>query len=311
MIRKTAVLAAACTLALAGTSAQAQENKAPGWYAKVVGNFAMTNGNSEASTLGFSADVTRAFLRSDVNLVAGALRQSNTKFTFGATGTSAAGPFTIRQDETTEVSSEAYFVRLKGRYRFTERLAGVLGGDYERDVPAGIDSRTIGVAGVDYLFAERDNLKFSVGAGVTVTSETQVVPEGQGANVALAGPAESGLGARFGWKLEYGFGNKDDGGKPGSRFLSDLVVDQDLENTDDLRVNAVHAIEVAINRTFGLRVGMTLKYDNDPPVLALKPVNPTTGQAVNMGTSPLPTIALEKTDMIFTAGLTVNVFSAR
>jgi hypothetical protein len=310
MIRKTAVLAVACTLALAGTPATAQENKAPGWYAKVVGNFAMTNGNSEASTLGFSADLSRAFLRSDVTLVAGALRQSNTKFSFGATGTSAAGPFTVLQTENTEVASEAYFARLKGRYRFTERLAGYLGGDYERDVPAGIDSRTIGAAGVDYLFAERENLKFSVGAGVTVTSETQVVPEGQGVNVALAGAADSGLGARFGWKLEYGFGSKDAEGKPGSRFLSDVVVDQDIENTDDLRINAAHAIEVAINRTFGLRVGMTLKYDNDPPVLALKPVD-AAGQAINMGTSPLPTIALEKTDMVFTAGLTVNVFSAR
>lgn len=308
MNRASALLVVAA--AAVASAASAQENKDPGWHAKVIGNFASTSGNSEASTLGLSVDLARVFHRSDVSLSAGALRQSNTRVSFAATGAGAAGPFTVSQAAINEVSSEAYFARLKGRYRFRERLAGYLGGDFERDVPAGIDSRTIGVAGADYLVADRDELKFSVGAGVTVTSETQVVPAGQGANVGLAGVVESGLGARFAWNFEYGFGARGDDGKAGSRFTSGLVVDQDLENTDDLRVNAVHAVEVAINRTFGLRLGVTVRFDNDPPVLALRPVD-AAGQAIEMGASPLPVVALEKTDTAFTAGLTVKLFAAR
>jgi putative salt-induced outer membrane protein YdiY len=301
MNRKIAVKAVvACALALATVGAQAQENKAPGWYAKAIGSFASASGNTKTSTLGLSADVTRSWLRSDVNFVAGALRQSNTKYTFAAVNS------TVTETETTEVSAETFFARLKGRYRFTERFAGYLSGDYERDVPAGIDSRTIGAAGIDYLFADREDLKFSAGFGVTGTSEDLAVPKGQPATTTVADSADGSLGVRFAWKLEYGFGGQDDGGKRNSRFLSDLIVDENLENTDGIRVNTVNAIEVGINRTFGLRLGLAVKYDNDPPVLLLKTTN-----AAGQATGGEQAFALKKTDMIVSAGLTVNVFAAR
>lgn len=312
MTRTTALpCAAACALALLAAAAGAQENKAPGWYAKAIGNFAMTSGNSKANTFGFVADVNRTFIHSDVSLVGGALRQSNTKLTYAAFGTGPNGPFTVTETETTDVATEAYFVRLKGRHRFTERLAGYLGSDYERDVPAGIDMRLIGAAGVDYDFADRDNLKFTVGLGVTISSEDQVVPRGQGPNVGLVDTDSSGVGLRLSWKFMHAFGAPDEGGKPGSRLLSDLILDQDLGNTSGVRINTVNALEVAINRRFGLRAGLTLKYDNAPPVLALQPVNPSTGAIVPVELSGLPKVALEKADMVFTAGLTVNVFAAR
>lgn len=308
MNRKIAVKAVvACALALATVGAQAQENKAPGWYAKAIGSFASASGNTKTSTLGLSADVTRSWLRSDVNFVAGALRQSNTKYTFGAV-TGANGGTTFTETETNEVSAETFFARLKGRYRFTERLAGYLSGDYERDVPAGIDSRMIAAAGVDYLFADREDLKFSAGIGITGSSEDQVVPKGQAAGTTMAENEDSGLGVRFAWKFEYGFGRQDEGGKRNSRLLSDLIVDEDLENSAGVRVNTVNAIEVGINRTFGLRLGVAVKYDNDPPVLLLKPTN-AAGQAI-ANAAPVR-FALEKTDMIVSAGLTVNVFAAR
>lgn len=300
-----AVVAAA--LGLAAVGAQAQENKAPGWYAKAIGSFASASGNTKTSTLGLSADVTRSWLRSDVNFVAGALRQSNTKYTFGAI-TGANGGTTFTETETDEVSAETFFARLKGRYRFTERLAGYLSADFERDVPAGIDRRMIGAAGVDYLVTDRPDLKFSAGLGITGSSENQVVPKGQSSSTTMAENADSGLGLRFAWKFEYGFGRQDEGGKHNSRLLSDLILDEDLENTAGVRINTVNAIEVGINRTFGLRLGMTVKYDNDPPVLLLNPTD-TAGQPI-ANAAPVR-FALEKTDMIVSAGLTVNVFVAR
>ena len=58
-------------------------------------------------------------------------------------------------------------------------------------------------------------------------------------------------------------------------FTSNLIVDENIQDTDDLRFNWQNGLAVAMNQRLALKVGVGLAYDNQPQLVevALLSVN--------------------------------------
>lgn len=248
-----AVLAAGAFPALAQDPAApappAEEKKFPKWSDTAEFGWVATSGNSESSTFGLKNTLTRENERSLFELKLGGVRVETTTITLFAVGNST--DFTREEDTTSATTAENYFVA--GRYdrKITDRFFWFAGAGWDRNRPAGIDNRYVAMAGVGNIWVDTDRRKWRTDYAITGTDQENVVDD----------PTfdDTFIGLRLSSAFLQKFGANDVG-----VFTNDTIVDQNLNETEDWRVNMTNAVALNINSRLALKVSLQWLYDNLP-----------------------------------------------
>jgi putative salt-induced outer membrane protein YdiY len=273
----------------AGLPAAAEEGAAQpqtGWSSAAEFAYVATSGNADTMTLGFTDKSVRSWTRSSFQIDASAVRAESTTtdpIALDLDGDGDVDQVDLQKD--TQTTAERYL--LQGRYdrKITDRFFWFAGAGWDRNQPAGIENRYAGFGGVGHIWRDDDRIKFRTDYAVTYTDQEDVVPD--------PSVEDTFLGARLGWSYLHNFAKS-------TAFEDVLVLDENLDETSDFRVDFYNAVAVTMTETLALKVGLRLLYDNEPAI-DLIPVDST-----NPGAPA--TFPLEKDDLdtIFTASLVVK-----
>jgi putative salt-induced outer membrane protein YdiY len=233
------------------TAAQAVDEKAfklddPGLYASADLSYVLTSGNSSASSLGFKGDLTRRWTKHSLGLAAGGIRASSSsadaRYAVGTTD-----DFEVRIPDA-EPTAESYYGRGRYDYKLSDRLFYTAGAGWERNRFSGIENRWLVDTGLGYIFLNNERTSFRGMTGITYTNEEYTVEDGRDGSF---------VGARLGWDFRQKLFEN-------TTFTHTLMADENLEETDDLRVDAQFGVHVAMSSTLGLKVNWRLLWDNLP-----------------------------------------------
>jgi len=250
MIRKSihAWFGLAFFLVLApSASLSAQEERALGWSDVAELTFVLTQGNASSSTFGLKNTAEYVWPRSTFKLDAGGVRTESGMTTRFATGT--PDDFTVRETTETETTAESYF--LKGRIDHDVREATFVyaGAGWDRNTFAGIQNRYGFVSGAGRSWFNEETRRFKTDLGLTYTIQDDVVE-----NPDLE---DSWIGLRGSYDYLRTLTESTD-------LTSVLVVDQNLNATEDLRADWTNALAVAMSERLALKTSVQLLYDNEP-----------------------------------------------
>ena len=232
------------------TDAKAVDEKAfkvdaPGTYASADLSYVLTSGNSSSNSLGFKGDVTHRWAKHSIGFAAGGLRASSSPDTRYAVGTPGDFEIVVPEAETT---AEAYYARGRYDYKLSDRLFYTAGAGWERNRFSGIDNRWLVDTGIGYIFLNNDRTSFRGTLGLTYTDEQYTVEDGRDGSF---------VGARLGWDFSRKLFQN-------TTFTHTLLLDENLEETDDLRADAQFGLHVAMSSRLGLKVNWRLLWDNQP-----------------------------------------------
>jgi putative salt-induced outer membrane protein YdiY len=232
------------------TDAKAVDEKAfkldePGLFANADLSYVLTSGNSTANSLGFKGDVTRRWTKHSIGFAAGGLRASSSPDARYAVGT--PGSFEIVVPEA-ELTAEYYFGRGRYDYKLSDRLFVTTGVGWERNRFSGIDNRWLGDAGLGYIFVNTERTSFRGALGLTYTSEDYTVDDDRDGSF---------VGARAGWDFRQKLFDN-------TTLTHTLLADENLEDTEDLRLDSQLGLHVAMSSRLGLRLNWRLLWDNQP-----------------------------------------------
>jgi uncharacterized protein DUF481 len=223
----------------------------PGWYSTSGLSFVVAAGNSRASTFGGKAEVKRLWPRATFTLAGSAVRADANDPPRRAVGSGddfriETGPRVLKA---ANYNAGALFDR-----RVTDHLAWQVGAQFDRDRFSGLKGRTLGLAGISYLLAQRTDFTLKTGLAATVAHQSEVVND----------PAtrDTFAGLRLSADAERKLGTS-------STYLSGLAVDESLQDTADLRVRFANALAVSMNKRLALQVGLLLLYDHQPSLVEL------------------------------------------
>jgi putative salt-induced outer membrane protein YdiY len=147
-----------------------------------------------------------------------------------------------------ETTAEYYYGRGRYDYKLSDRLYLTAGAGWERNRFSGLDNRWLVDSGLGYIFLNNDRTSFRGAAGLTYTDESYTAADGRDGSF---------FGARLGWDFRQKlFSN--------TTFTHTLLADENLESTDDLRVDANFGVHVAMSSKLGLKVNWRLLWDNQP-----------------------------------------------
>lgn len=262
--------------------AKAFDYGAPGLKVSADLSYVFTSGNSRTGTLGFGFDLTRRWERQGLALSASGTQASSSADLDFALGTSDSFEV-VRPDP--EPTAEYYAVRSRYDYRLSERVFVLAGGGWERNLFSGLRSRLVAEAGFGYVLVADESTDFRARLGATYTNNREVV-----ANPALE---DNFAGARLSWTLKRQLTDTAD-------LVHDLVLDENLKQTDDFRADASASLSVSVSSRLALKVSYRLLYRNLPALREL-PLQDASGAA--LGTVAVP---LRKVDQ----GLSVSLVFA-
>ena len=261
------------------------QNDQLGWSDTAELTLVFTGGNAEATTLGFRNELTGSWEHSSLSLELGALRAESTQTTRIATGSSPLS-FQVATRSARTLTAEQYFAR--GRY--DRRLDGGVfwyaGWGWERNTFAGFDHRYMGDSGVGYTWLDNHLWIFETASGVGYTVQHDVNPR--------PGADDGFAGVRFSYTLQRRI-------TPNSIFSSDLVADENLEETTDFRADLTNAVSVTMTSRLALKVSWQLLYDHLPSLESL-PLHLPSGNP----TGDTVLIPLASVDQIVTFALVAN-----
>jgi putative salt-induced outer membrane protein len=298
-------LAAACVAAIpaAGIPAMAQDQPAPPatpapppapkfpkWSDAAELGWVATSGNSESSSLGLKNTLKREGEHELFELKLGGIKVSTTDIRLFAVGT--PGDFSREEDKVTKTTAENYF--LTGRYdrNITVRLFWFAGAGWDRNVPAGIQNRYVGFAGVGNYWFKTDRRTWRTDYSATATKQDNVVDD--------PNFDDTFAGVRLTSSFLQKFGEGDHGS-----YGNDTIVDENLSETTDWRVDMTNWVALNMTGHLALKVSLQWLYDNLP---SLKEVNlyPATDPG-GTGT-PTGTVFVEADDLdtIFTTALVIK-----
>ncbi|MDX1999431.1 MAG: DUF481 domain-containing protein [Thermoanaerobaculia bacterium] len=292
MFRRPWAAVGLSSIALLSTvsSARAEEKKL-GWTDQAELTYVATSGNAEATTLGLRNLLNHTGASSLFTFEAAALRADSTTRSF----TARLGPVDeviVTESSDTEVTAEKYLARLRYERTLSGQFYGFVGAGWEQNELAGIHSRTSAVAGVGRVWFDGDTAKFKTDLGATWTREEPTVFR-RGVPRGFAKAQDFG-GLRFTWGYLRKFGSNKT-----TTYTNDLIVDANLDDTDDLRADMINALAVAMTDRLALKVAHQLLYDHQPGF-----------RVIPIGTTTPPigfvTRELDDLDTVVTVALVVN-----
>ncbi len=263
--------------------AQDESEEPVGWSGAAEGTFVFTGGNSDATSVGFRLELGRDLLGGSLALEGGGIRVSTGIRTRTAVGT--VDLFALREETVTSLTAENYHARVRFERALDDALLWYVGVAGIRNHFAGIDSRYAAVVGLSRRWLEGvDGSYFRTDLGVTYTRESYVA--------LLEGTNFAGL--RLSWDYIQKLGDS-------TTFDSTLAVDDNLNDTADLRFDLLNSIAVAMSERLALKVSYQLRWDNRPALVSV----PLIGVD---GTASGDTVLaiLRKTDSLLTLALALD-----
>lgn len=245
MLRLAALVA---LLALPTALAAQDDEKELGWFDTAELSLVQTGGNSESTTFGFKNELRHEWERATFRSVIGGLRTETTRITIRAIGTS---PDDVRivEEEDRETTAERYQARARYDRQVHDRAFLFGGAGWERNTFAGFENRTNAVVGAGLTWFDREGARFKTDLGVTVTHQDDVDDD------LTTDDTFAGL------RLSYEYMRQVTGN---STFTSELVVDENLNATEDLRADFTNAISVSMSERMALKAAHQVLYDNEP-----------------------------------------------
>lgn len=250
-VRRFAVLAFISALIPAFAAAQDKpaEEKKLGWKDTAELGYVVTSGNSESSTLGLKNTLLYDWEKARFEMKLGAVRVESAPAATFATPDGA--DFELGETES-ELTAESYF--LNGRYdrNITDRFFWFAGAGWDRNTFAGIQNRYTAFSGVGNIWFDNETVKWRTDYAATFTKEEDVV-EPEGFDDTFFGLRLSST-FLYKWSETGSYGN-------------DTIVDENLDDTDDLRVNMTNWVAVNMTTHLALKVSLQWLYDRQPALI--------------------------------------------
>lgn len=261
------------------------DDREPGWYDTAELSLISTTGNSEATTFGFKNALERLWDNSRFHLGLGGLSAESDTISRFAVGTST--DFQVQDQSTTNKTAENYYLRTRYDRDISERMFWFAGLGWEQNEFAGFDSRTMAIVGVGNRWRDTDKGHFYTDYGLTYTEQDDINP-----NPLVK---DSFAGAQLGWDFLYNFNEQ-------TTFANVLVIHQNIDETDDSRVDMINSLSVSMTDKLALKVSYQLLFDNLP---ALESVPLIDDNGNSTGTSVLA--ELDDLDTVLTAALVIKL----
>ena len=259
----------------------------PGWYSSTDLSAVVATGNSDTINVGATVNLKRLWLRTSWTTTASFQRNDVREPQLRAVGTSP-GAFTIDKGDWI-AKSEKLFANTNFERRITERFFWNVGGTGERDKFAGLSSRLTGFGGVGYMWqsAQGDG-SFKTGVAATFTQQEEVIDDPE--------TEDSFAGVRFTAEGEKRFGSEKQ-----HVFSSNLIMDENAQDTEDLRANWQTSLAAALSQRLAIKIGAVVGFDNQPQLIETDLISAVTGESIGQVVTPA-----KKVDTTFTVSLVIN-----
>ncbi len=260
----------------------AAEEESRKWRDTAELTYLQTGGNSEATTLGFRNKLERIWPGAVLTLDAAGVRADDTTTTRSAV-LLPDGMIQIDERSETVLTAESY--ALEGRYdrEISKHLFWFVGTGWKRNEFAGINNRYYVTAGVGNLWFENETTGLRTHYGLTFTEEEDVV-----------GIEDSFAGAR----LSYDYFRKLSGT---TKLESKLTVDENLDDTSDVRADFTNSLAVSMSARLALKVSLQLLYDGRPALAELAVIDD-----LGQPTGGRTRVELDSLDSVFNVSLVVT-----
>lgn len=263
-------LAAALTASVSAP-ARAQDEAELGWSDTADLSLVTTSGNAESTSFGFTNTLVRTWENAgfELRLEGARVESRGDRFAVGT-----ADDFELR-DPPKEKTAESYRVGLRYDREITESFFWYTGAGWVRNRFSGIDNRYSVQAGVGNIWRDSEELAFRTDYALTYTREER-----------LDGSEDTFPGLRLSWKYRHLFGKS-------VVYQNLLTVDENLDDTDDLRLDMTNSLAVPLTGRLALKVSLQALYDHQPafePVALLGPDLLPTGQTVSAELDELDTV---------------------
>lgn len=248
-------------LLLAPSSAWAQEGgDTPDdrWSNSAELTYLLNGGNSASSTLGLRNTLRYERDRHEWRLDVSARRTDAVRIERVAVGSSPES-FEVREDRDRERTAERYAVETRYDRSLRENLFAFGGAGWERNELAGLDHRTVGVAGAGGQWAGDEAWEVKVGTGLTYTVRRDVVDE--------PGRDDSFAGLRL--TLDYLHELTET-----TEFEAKWVADANAQEFSEVRGDLTQSVSAALSDRFSLETTLQLLLNNEPPLEAIPLVAP-------------------------------------
>ena len=303
---------AALSVALAGGSAKTafgQEDRVPvdedalnvlapeddpdeplaGFYDTADLSIVITGGNSSATTFGFRNLAEYYWPTSSLRFDIGGLStDSRSREDRVAVGT-GENDFEIVEPERKK-TAENYFANLRFDHDLSERWYTFAIAGWNRNRFAGFDNRLQGALGIGWFAVETDRTMLRLDVAGTYTSEDPIV-----------GETNDFAGIRFGYDYTQHLSEK-------SSFYSVLILDENLNNTGDLRADWYNALEVSITDLLFLKTSYRIQWRNEPLFETLPLLDSNGDPVLNPGGDPVSVPSqLDSMDTYFLTSLVLKI----
>lgn len=269
-------------------SAAAEESDGNAWKNTAELGVVATSGNTESTTFGFKDTLTREGAKSTLSFKLAGLRVESAT---GDRWVLDTGGDLIVNDPDKELTAENYALSGKYARTITERMEWFVGAGWDRNQFTGIDNRYIVGGGMSTVWHDNDKIKFRTDYAFTYTSQEDVV----------AAPGidrrNSSAGLRLAWDYHHTFGQN-------TEYINALVVDQNLDETDDLRADMINSLSLKMTDRLAIKLSLQFLYDNMPSLEMVQVFSdPDDFPADPSGTI---LIELDELDTVFTTALVID-----
>jgi len=276
--KRNAVLGAVIGAAgvLAGViQPEGAEKKPAQWSDVGLVSLVLTAGNSDSRTGGIANSLGCVRGKSSFELQTRGYRVESTPRFRVAIGPSATDFEVIELKS--QLAAESYKVGTRFDRQIAGKLVWVIGGGWERNPFLGIHERIMALAGIGHHWLKSDQTQFRTDYSITRTREADVVDD--------PGVADEFTGARFSTKFQHTFAT-------GASLGHELIVDQSLDRTKDLRGDMTAWVTFASGPHLAMQTALELVYDREPAlqeIPLLTPLGLPTGQNVLLPLKDLDT----------------------
>jgi putative salt-induced outer membrane protein len=218
--------------AIAQEAAEEEEIE-PAWKGSLGLSWVATSGNTDTSSFGLDFGLDRKAEPWGLGLVV----KGN------------------RSEDQGARTAENYLVSGRAVRKLGERWEAFGGLAWAKDPFAGFDSQTVASVGATYIAINSERHLLSFDAGLTYTWEDQISPVAPAPTISTESIDFAGglLGLKWDWKLS-----------DNATFLQRLVLLPNFDETSDWRLNSTTALEAAVNSWLAVRLGLDVRYRNEP-----------------------------------------------
>lgn len=281
---RTALLLGLTSLAFAEEAPKAPPKA---WTEKAALSFVSTAGNAEASTFGFTNEFVYKWSTSQLQFLVSGVRINTTTIARTAKGSSLSD-YAVEEKRTTDTTSESYVAGLRYDHKLAVDFFWYAAAGWERNLPAGLEGRLKGNAGLGRIWLPGPRTKFGTDLGFGVLRENPVFRP--------AGFKGSFATWNFNAKFERKIG-------AASGFASDLAFTGSLQEGQDHLAVWKNALSSSLNSHFALKVGLDFNYRGKPASVGLDVLQTGSNPPVVLGQVPFQ---LKKLDTVFTTSLVLT-----